>query len=68
MLRYYAINLLWPPIGQQVRFVLVNHTCRGRMILRGTHLERSALEMIPFYACRFKIEVAFKQSLYRLGT
>jgi DDE superfamily endonuclease len=68
VLRYYAIDLLWRPIGQPVRFVLVDHPRRGRVILMATDLELSALEMIAVYGYRFKIEVAFKQALHTLGT
>jgi hypothetical protein len=68
VLRYYAIDLLWRPIGQPVRFVLVDHPRRGRVMLMSTDLELSALEMIAVYGYRFKIEVAFKQALHTLGT
>lgn len=68
VLRYYTIDLLWRPVGQLVRFVLVDHPRRGRVILMGTDLELSALEMIACYGYRFKIEVAFKQALHTLGT
>jgi hypothetical protein len=68
VLCYYAIDLLWRPLGQPVRFVLVDHPRRGRVILMGTDRELSALEMIAVYGYRFKIEVAFKQALHTLGT
>lgn len=51
-----------------MRFVLVDHPRRGRVILMSTDLEFSALEMIACYGYRFKIEVAFKQALHTLGT
>jgi hypothetical protein len=68
MLRYYTIDLLWRPVGQLVRFVLVEHPTRGRLILMGTDLSLTALELIAGYGYRFKIEVAFKQALHTLGT
>ena len=67
-LRYYTIDLLWRPIGQLVRFVLIEHPTRGRLIVMGTDRSLSALELIACYGYRFKIEVAFKQALHTLGT
>jgi hypothetical protein len=68
MLRHYMIDLLWRPVGQLVRFVLVEHPTRGRLILMGTDLSLTALELIACYGYRFKIEVAFKQAFHTLGT
>lgn len=68
ILRYYTIDLLWRPVGQLVRFVLVEHPTRGRLIVMGTDLSLTALELITCYGYRFKIEVAFKQALHTLGT
>ena len=67
-LRYYSIDLLWRPVGHLVRFVLVDHPLRGRLILMTTDLSLSPLEVIAVYGYRFKIEVSFKQALYTLGT
>jgi len=66
-LRYYAIDLLWRPVGRLVRFVLVDHPTRGRLILMATDLSLSPLEVIALYGYRFKIEVGFKQALHTLG-
>jgi hypothetical protein len=67
-LRYFAIDLLWRPVGRLVRFVLVDHPRRGRVILMSTDCGLSPLEIIACYGYRFKIEVAFKQALYTVGT
>jgi hypothetical protein len=67
-LRYRAVNLLWRPVGVQVRFVLVQHPTRGRKILLCTDLSMIPLEIISLYGVRFKIEVAFKQAIHTLGT
>ena len=67
-LRHYALDLLWRPLGQLVRFVLVEHPRRGRLILMSTDRTLSALDIIAGYGDRFKIEVAFKQALHTLGT
>jgi DDE superfamily endonuclease len=68
MLRYYAVDLLWRPVGQLVRFVLVEHPTRGRLMLMSSDLTLTPLELITCYGYRFKIEVAFKQALYTLGS
>lgn len=65
---YYCINLLWRPIGQLIRFVLVIHPTRGKIILMTTHLELDPLQVIKLYGYRFKIEVSFKQALHVIGT
>jgi DDE superfamily endonuclease len=68
LLRYYTLDLLWRPVGQLVRFVLVDHPRRGRLILMSTDRTLPPLELLACYSYRFKIEVAFKQALHTLGT
>lgn len=67
-LKYFTIDLLWRPVGQLIRFVLVEHPTRGRCILMSTDTTLSALEIIQVYGYRFQIELSFKQALYTLGT
>jgi len=67
-LQYRVIDLVWRPVGQLVRFVLVIHPTRGRKILLATDLSLSGLQVIELYGVRFKIEVSFKQAIYTLGT
>jgi hypothetical protein len=64
---YRCIDLLWRPVGQLVRFVLVDHPQRGRIILMCTDLSIEPLQVIELYGYRFKIEVGFKQALRTLG-
>ena len=66
-IRYRCVDLLWRPIGQLVRFVLVDHPQRGRIMLMCTDLSIEPLQVIELYGYRFKIEVGFKQALRTLG-
>jgi hypothetical protein len=66
--RYLSIDLVWRSVGHLVRFVLVDHPSRGRIILMTTLLSMAPLEVLELYGYRFKIEVSFKQALRTLGT
>ncbi len=66
-LSYYCIDLLWRPVGHLVRFVLVNHPSRGKIILMTTKTNLDPLRAIALYGYRFKIEVTFKQALHTIG-
>ena len=65
---YRCVNLLWRPVGRLVRFVLVDHPLRGRIILMCTDLSIEPLKVIELYGYRFKIEIGFKQALHTLGS
>ena len=54
--------------GMTVRFVLVVHPTRGKIILLSSDLSLSPQEIIFLYGYRFKIEVAFKNAIYTMGT
>ena len=66
-IRYKVLDLLWRPVGEMVRFVLVDHPVRGRMILLSTDLDQEPREIILQYSLRYKIEVSFKQAVYSIG-
>ncbi len=68
VIRFKVIDLLWRPVGIIVRFVLVVHPNRGRIILMSTDLTLRPLEIVRIYGLRFKIEISFKQALHILGT
>lgn len=67
-IKYQSLDLLWRPVGILVRFVLVIHPSRGSRIFMSTDLTLSPLDIVKIYGYRFKIEVAFKQALYTVGT
>lgn len=66
-LKYYCINLLWRPIGELLRFVLVDHPTRGKIILMTTKLDLDPIRVIALYGYRWKIEVSFKTALRVIG-
>jgi hypothetical protein len=67
-IHYYCIDLLWRPVGQLVRFALVEHPTRGRIILMTSDTSLDPLEVIRLYGYRFKIEVGFKQAIRTFGS
>lgn len=66
-IRYLVQDLVWRPVGRMVRFVLVDHPLRGRIILMTTAVTLPALDVVRLYAYRFKIEVSFKQAIHTIG-
>ena len=66
-IRVRSLDLLWRPVGVLVRFVAVSHPTRGKCLLMSTDLELDPVDIIRLYGYRFKIEVAFKQSLHVVG-
>src|SRR5450631_3061928 len=53
-LNYLVRDLLWRPMGQLVRFVVVLHPSRGSILLMSTDTSLSAIDIIRTYGLRFK--------------
>lgn len=68
IIEYCVMELLWRPLGDVVKFVLVKHPIRGNAIVMSTDLSLAPLDMIFGYSLRFKIEVLFKQAIHQVGT
>ena len=60
-------TLLWRPAARLVRFVLVEHPERGRIMLLTSDLELAVEDVIRLYGLRFKIELGFKQASQVVG-
>jgi hypothetical protein len=63
---FLCLDLLWKPINEKVRFVLVSDGAE-RFILMGSDLTLDARDMILAYSYRFKIEVTFKVLKHLMG-
>jgi hypothetical protein len=65
-LSFLCLDLIWKPIKEKVRFVMV---CDGneRFILMCSDLTLSAQDIIRVYSYRFKIEVNFKVLKHLMG-
>ncbi|MGH2669708.1 MAG: transposase, partial [bacterium] len=66
-IRYACFDLMWRPVGQLVRFVIVGHPQRGTIILMSTDTDMDPLTVIALYSYRFKIETGFRQAIHVLG-
>jgi hypothetical protein len=70
-IRYREVILLWKPLGEMVKFVIVKHPTRGKrggaFYLMTTDLAMNALDLIYIYGLRFKIEVSFKAAVHSVG-
>ncbi len=62
-----SYDLLWKNVGLLVRFVVVIHPRRGRILLMSTDRTLPALQILKLYGLRFKIELSFKQAVHVIG-
>lgn len=65
-LSFLCLDLMWKPIGEKVRFVLVRDGDKC-FILMCSDLAMPAAEIIRAYSYRFKIEVGFKVLKHVMG-
>ena len=63
---YLCVDLIWKPIKEKVRFVLVSDN-EEHFILMCSDLSLSAHDIITAYSYRFKIEVNFKVLKHLMG-
>jgi hypothetical protein len=63
---FLCLDLIWKPIKEKVRFVLVRDGSEC-FILMCSDLTLSAHDIIRAYSCRFKIEVSFKVLKHLMG-
>ena len=63
---FLCLDLVWKPIGEKVRFVLVLDGSE-RFILMCSDLELLPYDIIRAYSYRFKIEVSFKVLKHLMG-
>jgi hypothetical protein len=63
---FLCLDLIWKPIGEKVRFVLVKDGSE-KFILMCSDLTLSAPDIIRAYSYRFKIEVSFKVLKHLIG-
>jgi len=63
---FLCLDLIWKPIGNKVRFVLVRDGSE-QFILMCSDVELLASDIIRAYSYRFKIEVSFKVLKHLMG-
>jgi hypothetical protein len=66
-IEYLCLDLLWKPLKDTVRFVLVKHESTP-FILMCADLSIPALQIIELYGYRFKVEVTFKGLKHTIGS
>jgi len=67
-IQYCWFDLVWRPVGHEVRFVVVKHPNRGVIILMTTDTDLDPLDAIVLYSYRFKIETGFRHAIHVLGS
>jgi hypothetical protein len=67
-LNVITLDLMVKYCDSMVRFVLVEHPSRGRIMLFSTDTTLESSDIIKIYGYRFKIEVSFKQAVWTIGT
>jgi len=63
---YFAVNLLWKPTGEFIRFVFAL-TSRGPIVLMCSDLEMPPVTAIELYCLRVRVETMFAMLKHLLG-
>ena len=66
--RYTCNDLYWPKAKKIIRFVIVEHATKGRVILMSSKLDLDPITIIRLYAKRWLIECDFKSAVHQVGT
>lgn len=64
---YSYQNLYWPPAKSIIRFVICEHSKKGRVILMSTKLDLDPRTIIKLYEKRWLIETGFKTAVHHIG-
>ena len=67
VVRYGVFDLMWKSYGDIVRFCLIDHPTRGKIILMSLDTSLTAMEILTAYSNRFKIEYSFKELVHVVG-
>ena len=65
---YDSYDLFWPPAKRIIRFVICEHSSKGRIILMSTKLDLDPVTIIKLYEKRWLIETGFKAAVHHIGT
>jgi hypothetical protein len=66
--RYRCLDLIWKPLQQKIRFIVVDTEGRGKMILMCSDLSLLPEDIITIYCLRFKIETSFDEQKNDVGS
>ena len=67
VIKHGVFDLMWKSYGKIVRFCLIDHPTRGKIILMNLDTSLTATEILTAYANRFKIEYSFKELVHAIG-
>jgi len=65
--KYLCVDLIWKPVKELLRFVLVELNGKDRCVLISSSLTLSPEEIITAYGLRFKIETSFDDQKNTMG-
>lgn len=64
---FLSLDLIPRWLGRLVRFVLVDHPSRGRIVVFSTNLQMEPKDIYLVYYARFQIEMTFKSMVHTIG-